>query len=543
MNVFNDKNLFTNRKSELNILRRAVEDLDEGIVRNIALFGLRRIGKTFLIQRFFKALIKSDKIYPIYINLEDMVTSPELFTERYVGSISFELFSEVDSNIYDFLTIENLIKVSFKSRVVSETASLIFSELQKEHPDKELLLKIAFDFPQKIAEEKNCKLIIALDEFQYLNIFENFRVTNPLGIFRNSIASQNRCLYIIAGSAISIMRETITSQSSPLFLQFEMLELSNFDKSNSVELSKKIMPEIPDDAAVEIFTYTRGNPFYINALTNRLKRMNYSTEMTKDLVRKAFIIEALSKTGQIYNYCKYIFDISLEKARGYGNLKAILQLLSEKDGLTRAEIAKGIRKGYGPVGPYLNSLVSVDLLIQESNLFYFRDPVLKFWVAATQRGIEVPEFNHKKELLKTISLMENKIQELSTEIGVLKEGEIRNIFHKFNNQIIPGKILGVHENIKLPHFNEIQRFISSSGQVEIDVLAKNSESWACEINWGSKLAGKKDLFSFLNKAKGLAKKYWYISKIGFTKEARDFAKENKIYISSRTEISALIKKL
>lgn len=54
------------------------------------------------------------------------------------------------------------------------------------------------------------------------------------------------------------------------------------------------------------------------------------------------------------------------------------------------------------------------------------------------------------------------------------------------------------------------RFISSSGQVEIDVLAK---------------------------------KYWYISKIGFTKEARDFAKENKIYISSRTEISALIQKL
>ena len=75
------------------------------------------------------------------------------------------------------------------------------------------------------------------------------------------------------------------------------------------------------------------------------------------------------------------------------------------------------------------------------------------------------------------------------------------------------------------------------------MLAKNSESWACEINWGSKLAGKKDLFSFLNKAKGLAKKYWYISKIGYTKEARDFAKENKIYISSRTEISALIKKL
>ena len=39
-------------------------------------------------------------------------------------------------------------------------------------------------------------------------------------------------------------------------------------------------------------------------------------EVEVEQVEQAFLLETLSRQGQIYGYCRYLYDISLQKTRG-----------------------------------------------------------------------------------------------------------------------------------------------------------------------------------------------------------------------------------
>jgi dTDP-4-dehydrorhamnose reductase len=71
-----------------------------------------------------------------------------------------------------------------------------------------------------------------------------------------------------------------------------------------------------------IHTDTFGHPFYVTALAERVRELvaGEVAAVTLELVSQAFVLEALENRGQIYGYCRYLYDISLQKARGYGVL-------------------------------------------------------------------------------------------------------------------------------------------------------------------------------------------------------------------------------
>lgn len=83
------RQLFTNRKRELDFLQSLVEDLLAGRPRRLAVWGLRRIGKTLVIQEQIARLYDQGAVYPVYMDFEDICTSPELFAQRYIGLVSF----------------------------------------------------------------------------------------------------------------------------------------------------------------------------------------------------------------------------------------------------------------------------------------------------------------------------------------------------------------------------------------------------------------------------------------------------------------------
>lgn len=84
-----------------------------------------------------------------------------------------------------------------------------------------------------------------------------------------------------------------------------------------------------------------------------------------------------------------MYDLSLQKAAGYGALKAVLQILAAEEGLTASQIARKLRVTSGTASDYLRWLREVDLVTNREHAYYFRDPVLRFWVANTIRGVEV----------------------------------------------------------------------------------------------------------------------------------------------------------
>ena len=88
----------------------------------------------------------------------------------------------------------------------------------------------------------------------------------------------------------------------------------------------------------------------------------------------------LAPGGQLANACKFSYELRLHRARGYGALKAILEVLSEEEPLTLTEIATRLRRTPGSTKDYLSWLEDVDLIGSRHKRYSFADPILRLWV-------------------------------------------------------------------------------------------------------------------------------------------------------------------
>jgi hypothetical protein len=84
--------------------------------------------------------------------------------------------------------------------------------------------------------------------------------------------------------------------------------------------------------------------------------------------------------GQLTAVCQYCYELRLHRARGYGALKAILEVLAEHEPLTLTEIALRLRRTPGSTKDYLSWLEDVDLIVSRQKRYSFADPMLRLWV-------------------------------------------------------------------------------------------------------------------------------------------------------------------
>ncbi len=540
------RTLFTNRERELEILDQATASLADGRPRHLALFGLRRIGKTLLLLEHVTRLIEKSpggSVRPVYIDLEELVTSPELFSRRYVGLVAFWVLTAGQGERESFLTPAGLLGGPAGGlRCVAQT----LGTLDRAQDDAALQVSTALDFPEKLAEELNCRILMLLDEFTELAVLGNYpSVRRPIPLFRSTMQRQGRLGYIVAASAVSAMQHLMQDGKSPLFLQFEALEVARFPLDASQVLVERVLGTTPSPGVSRrLHELTGGHPYYIYTTTQRLTNLATAQETaTAQDAEWAFILEVLSRNGQIYNYCRYLYDISLSRARGYGILKAILQTLAEEEGLALSELARRIRKGAASTRSYLRALQEVDLVIEQGGEYYYRDPVLRYWVAAMARGIEVDPTASRAALAPLIADLEAQQVRLSWELGRARESQVREMLRLFAGQEVDGSWLGTSGRVLLPVFRHVGPYRSADGQLEVDALAESEqgERWAVEIKWQNKAVGEKELSNLLRKATRLQARPWCISRSGFTTAARQYAGERGMLISSRSDLEKLEK--
>ena len=88
-----------------------------------------------------------------------------------------------------------------------------------------------------------------------------------------------------------------------------------------------------------------------------------------------------SGDGTLTSWCRYCYELRLHRARGYGALKAILDILAEEDQpLTLTEISHRLHRTPGSTKDYLSWLEDVDLVTSRQKRYSFTDPVLRLWV-------------------------------------------------------------------------------------------------------------------------------------------------------------------
>jgi hypothetical protein len=420
--------------------------------------------------------------------------------------------------------------------------------LESARDDPALQVSAALDFPEKLAAELDCYLLLLLDEFTELTVLGNYpAVRRPVQLFRAALQRQGRLGYVVAASAISAMQHMIQDGQSPLFLQFESVEVARFPPDATLALVERVLGATPAaGTGRRLHELTGGHPFYIHAVASRLGDLIPALgALTAADAERAFLLEALTRDGRIYNYCRYLYDISLSRARGYGILKAILQALAAEEGLTLSEVARRIRKGAPGTRGYLRALQEVDLLIEEGGEYFYRDPVLRYWVAAMARGIEVDLRASRAVLTPLLADLEAQHARLSSELGRARESQLREALRAFAGQEVDGAWFGSSGRLALPAFIQVAPYRSADGQVEVDALAETAsgERWVVELKWQNKAVGEKELTALTAKAQALHARPWCISRSGFTPAARAYASEYNVFISTRADLERLEKAL
>jgi hypothetical protein len=88
----------------------------------------------------------------------------------------------------------------------------------------------------------------------------------------------------------------------------------------------------------------------------------------------------MSADGRLARICHFTYELRLHRARGYGALKAILEILGEEEGLTLTEISQRLQRTPGSTKDYLSWLEDVDLVSARQKRYSFADPLLRSWV-------------------------------------------------------------------------------------------------------------------------------------------------------------------
>jgi AAA+ ATPase superfamily predicted ATPase len=551
MNYFyppDQQHLFTDRDTELGQLKHVLNTFQTGPAEHMALFGLRRIGKTLLLKELIRQIMLSnDDLIPAYMDFSALCSSPENFVLGYIGSLCYWIFEKGQTDPEHYLNSSTLPVALVRNGANDLLADIqpILQELERAKPDRQTLLRQAFRFPRLASAKLGKRLVLAFDEFQEIRTLENFPEShNVLALFRAEMQTQSGIMYLLAGSAISILTHLLSHPDSPLFAQFSRLAVDPFPLASTKTLVNKLVSEELDpDIYPLIHSLTVGHPYYITALSRRLSYLVDVVQRpaTSDTVKQAFLIETLAPGGRIYDFCRYVYDLSLQKASGYGSLKAVLQALAAEEGLTASQIGRRLRVTAGTASDYLRWLCEVDLIQEKDHLYFFRDPVLRFWVGNVVKGIEVSLSAEPLDLKSLMGRLDAQFQRASEELGVVQESRIRELMRSFNGQVAQGKWFGRKDPVHLPLFQTVSGYKAKDGQVELDAVTSGSsdQDWIAEVKWKNKRVGKKELEKLLRNAQERNAQGWYISRAGFTTEAEVFAAEQGLYFSDDAAIHDL----
>ena len=225
-----------------------------------------------------------------------------------------------------------------------------------------------------------------LDEFLELRTFESF--PGLRSVLRDLVAalaaSGNRFVLTsrYAARALRVLRDAPA--------QFEIVHIAPLSAaeiratlpgSHAADRSPTALHEAEEDHALDelarlVQALSEGRPAYARMLVETATAM--ATRGTADPV--SALAALLAPGGALAVHCRYCYELRLHRARGYGALKAILEVLAEEEPLTLTEIALRLRRTPGSTKDYLSWLEDVDLIVSHQKRYSFVDPLMRLWV-------------------------------------------------------------------------------------------------------------------------------------------------------------------
>jgi hypothetical protein len=192
---------------------------------------------------------------------------------------------------------------------------------------------------------------------------------------------------LVDGIALSGNRFVLTSRYEVRTLRllrdrsarFEVIHMPGLTVEDTLDIIGTAAASDAADAeytARTVHALADGRPAYVRAIADELAAMR--AHRGGDPM--SALTSLLVTDGRLSSLCRFCYELRLHRARGYGALKAILDILGEEEGLTLTEIAQRLQRTPGSTKDYLSWLEDVDLVTSRQKRYSFSDPLLRVWV-------------------------------------------------------------------------------------------------------------------------------------------------------------------
>ena len=220
-----------------------------------------------------------------------------------------------------------------------------------------------------------------LDEVLELRTFESFPGlrTAVRELVKTLAASGNR--FILTTRYVARAHRLLREATS----RFEVIHVPPLTPAEVKDLMLSIdggQAMLRDDLGADalaraVHTLSDGRVGYAHAIGETLSNM-VDAQGVGDPV--SALTSLLSPDGRLADTCAACYELRLHRARGYGALKAILEILAEQEPLTLTEVAHRLKRTPGSTKDYLSWLEDVDLIVSQRKRYSFGDPLLRVWV-------------------------------------------------------------------------------------------------------------------------------------------------------------------
>jgi hypothetical protein len=215
-----------------------------------------------------------------------------------------------------------------------------------------------------------------LDEFLELRTFESFpglrRVLHDL--LDGLAASPNR--FVLGSRYTARALRLLKDRQS----RFEIIHMPGLTAEETLDMLGAATAGSPDAdyLARTVQALADGRPAYVRALSDELIAERQHASDVGDPI--STLSSLLAADARLARQCNFSYELRLHRARGYGALKAILEILADEEGLTLTEISQRLQRTPGSTKDYLSWLEDVDLVTARSKRYSFTDPLLRVWV-------------------------------------------------------------------------------------------------------------------------------------------------------------------
>lgn len=291
------------RKEEINTLKEAYES-DES--KFIAVYGRRRVGKTFLVRETFDYTFTFS-----HSGIANQNTRKEI--DAFCDSLK-DYGVQIDEPVNDWLTVFSYLK------------KVIISSNEK-------------------------KKVIFLDELSWIATNRSADFLNALELFWNSWASARKdVLLIVSASATSWLLDHIIHSKGGFYHRLShAIHLFPFSLKECKEYSNKKDLLFTDNQLLEYYMVFGGVPYYWSLL----KR---GCSVSENVDRLCF-----HENGELHNEFSYLYASLFTKPEDY--IKIISTIAKKRKGLTRVKIFEEAKiEDNGSLSKKLNELIECGFL-------------------------------------------------------------------------------------------------------------------------------------------------------------------------------------